>query len=244
MGKAARAVGRGLRGTGHAAAVPARAAWNANKRRRAANKEAGLPPWRRTRGGWGWVRKFVRRKLMGHGEGGETPNATETAAKTKRRTGDKVDRPDEALKPTTGRRDVPKPAPSDGRPAMAAQNNGPQGPQPTSPFWHACRQVHATAAQHKPQGMLARRQEAFEMSFSLAEISAALRLLAQTHTSQEPLEPAYAGAVMQVAATVEAAAQAAKQLGPSFDGLHATQVQGLLQPKPGQEKWDTVNNRP
>jgi hypothetical protein len=189
------------------------------------------------------MRKVMRRNILGH-----KPTSTKDPAETKkptntRVTGDKVNRPRRHGTSDQNQRG-PVPTPGDvstfGRnPIMAGQKQ----PQGTTPLFQAARQVHATAASYKPKGMLARRLEAYEMPLTLGEIAAGLRLLAHTHTSNEPLNSAYAAAVMQIAATVETAAQASKQLFPAFDALHPTQVRRLLNPQPGEEMWDTINNR-
>ncbi|RKR92736.1 hypothetical protein BDK92_7214 [Micromonospora pisi] len=236
------------RAAGRAAASAARGLWNAVKAQRTAaakKKQDRAAAGKKTKPqkAWGWARKITRRVLGKKDQPKPAAKTPTTKPEAPRVTGDKVRR---GQAPDATNQNPSKPATN--RAARTTERNPLMGnnnaQQSTSPFWAAARQVHATAAQHKPRGMLARRQEAFEMPAALGEIAAGLRLLAQTHTSQEPLEPAYAAAVMQVAATVESAAQASRHLAPAFDALHSVQVRRLLQPKVGEDMWDTVNNKP
>ena len=120
--------------------------------------------------------------------------------------------------------------------------SGNAAPQPSSVFWQAARQLHAAAAKFKPRGMIEVRAECYELPHALTEIAGALRTRAQECTKQ-PLEAPLAAAIMQIATCVDTAAQASRSLGPAFDGLHPTEVNRILKPRPNEQAWDTTNNR-
>lgn len=238
-------LGRASRSAGRLAAAPARALWSAAKQRRAARRAASASAGRATSGRWNRMRRFVRRHILGQQPPTRTPSKTQPAPGTRRSTGDQVRR----SRPAPGaaeRAPAPRPMPihnrTNGRPSMSSAKSG-NPPQPSSPFYHAARQVHAAAAQFEPRGMMQVRTEAYEMPHSLGEIAAALRVRAQACTKQ-PLHPQLAQAIAQVASCVDAAAQAARQIGPAFDGLHPTEVARVLQPRPNEQAWDVANNRP
>jgi hypothetical protein len=115
--------------------------------------------------------------------------------------------------------------------------------QGSSHFWASARQLHATAAQFRPRGMMEVRQECIELPHSLTEIANALRVRAQACT-KEPLHPQLANLLQQMAACVDTAATASRELGPAFDALHPTEVARILKPRPNEAAWDTANNQP
>jgi hypothetical protein len=116
-------------------------------------------------------------------------------------------------------------------------------PTPVGPVYTAARQVHAAAVEHKIRGMLELRTEAYEFPHTLAEVAAAIRTRAEYYGT-EAVEPEYAHMVAAVAATVDAAADAARRLGEAFDALHQAELRRLLAPRPNEEKWDVSQNRP
>lgn len=111
------------------------------------------------------------------------------------------------------------------------------------PVLAAARNLLNTVANTEMKGMLDARKEAYELPMTLETIAEAIRLRASQHTSKDPLDPQYVAAVNQLAATVTAAANAARALGAAFDALHATELARLLRPRNGEYKWDTVANQ-
>lgn len=244
LGRAGRSVGALGRGAGRLASAPARAAWRAAKQHRANRRANHATGGQSSPGVWQRMRRFVRGNVLGHKPPTAKPANPKTTPTDRRHTGGTVRRPTQPTDPSGRRAPAPRPTTrtSERTPTMGdTQTAG--GPQPTSPFFHAARQVHATAAKFEPRGMMEVRGETYEMPHSLDEIAAALRVRAQACTKQ-PLHPQLAHAIAQVAACVDSAAQAARQLGPAFDALHPTEVARILKPRPNEQAWDVANNRP
>lgn len=245
-------IGRGLGAVGRGAAGPARAAWKAAKTRRA-NTKAARAAGTKGPGMVARARRLMHRNVLGKpatakpDAGKRTTAGADGAAKRPpRRTGTTIRR---APDPTVGadqtqRGPVPKPdrRSTERKPTMSGNGNTNGGPQPSSHFWRSAQQLHGAAAKFEPRGMIEVRNECFELPHALGEIAAALRVRAQAVTKQ-PLQPALAAAIMQIAACVDTAAQASRQLGPAFDNLHPTEVARILKPRPNEQAWDVSNNR-
>jgi hypothetical protein len=114
-------------------------------------------------------------------------------------------------------------------------------PQPIGPVYTAARALHKVAVDYTVRGTMELRTEAWEFPHTLAAVAGAIRARV-SHCTQEAVDPAYAAALAQIAATVDAAAMAARNLGPAFDSLHKREIDRILQPRPNESKWDTTNN--
>lgn len=186
----------------------------------------------------------MRRRILGKPDPappvdtGTGPDGKQT--EPQRATGDTVRRPDQTAPDSRrGNDDNPNSIEQEKEPVMANT----KAPQPIGPVYTAARQVHAVAVEHTVKGTMELRTEAYEFPWTIAELAAAVRARAD-HCTKEAVDPAYAQALVQIATTVDAAAQAAARLGPAFDALHQTEVNRILKPRPNESKWDTVNNRP
>lgn len=115
-------------------------------------------------------------------------------------------------------------------------------PSADGPLFQAARRFHETAANTLPKGNLELRNEAYELPAALAQIADGIRIRVNVCT-QSAIHPDYSTALQQIAAVIDTAANAARQLGPAFDDLHQDLVRRLLAPAPGEEKWDVANNR-
>lgn len=120
----------------------------------------------------------------------------------------------------------------------------PAAPAPVGPVYTAARQVHAVAVNSQIKGTMELRTEAWEFPHTIQALADAISARA-TLCTREAVDPAYAAHLMQIAATVQAAAQAARSLGPAFDALHEKEIRRITQPRPNEAKWDTsANGRP
>ena len=187
---------------------------------------------------WQALSRIMRRRVLGHQDQPPTPQPAPTPPPPARRTRATVRRP---TQPTTPHNPPAADTTSThGRnPAMPTPNGRP-APTPQGPVYAAARRVHAAAAEHKPKGMLEVRVAAYEAPFVIAEIAAAFRLQAEACANQ-PVDPTWGQGIMAVATMLDAAAQGARRLGPSFDGLHRNLLDNLQQANNAQ-MWDTTNN--
>lgn len=140
----------------------------------------------------------------------------------------------------------PRAIPGSGDPSPTTTSFGGlmgSAPAPVSPFYRLAQELHAAAAKWQPNGMLPIRAELYELPHSLGEIAAAIRKRADACSpANSPLKPAIETTLQQIAAAVDAAAQASVQLGPAMDALHSVEVQRLLAPRANESAWDTSNN--
>lgn len=188
------------------------------------------------RNGYRKLRRWTKRRVLGQPDPQpEKKTAVTKAQPEARRTGDKVRRPDGTI--TT------KDSGAEGDPTMAGNGNQHKAPQPVGPVYQAARRVHATAVEYTVKGTMELRTEAWEFPYTIGELAAAIRARVQ-HCTREAVDPAYAQALAQIASTVDAAAQAAANLGPAFDALHKREIDRILRPRANEDKWDTTANRP
>lgn len=123
-----------------------------------------------------------------------------------------------------------------------ATSNAPKAPVAGGPLYQAARQFRAAASAHTVKGTMEHRNEAYDMSFAVAELSEAIRARV-AHCGQDGVEPAYQQLLASIAGMVDTAAVGAKRLGPAFDDLHREKIKRILNPLPGEAKWDTTVNR-
>lgn len=185
---------------------------------------------------WPWMRRIVRRKIL------HQPDPAPATAKAKpqpatpprRQTRATVRRPvNQQARPSNTR--------TEGNSSMADARNGLPVPAPDGPVYAAARNVLAAASEHTPKGMLEVRNFAWASPYSIKAFADAYRLLAEASRNQ-PVESEWGQAVMAIATLLDSAAEAARKLGPGFDDLHFDLVRRLLNPRPGEAMWDTVNN--
>lgn len=181
---------------------------------------------------WAWARATVRRWL---GRDTTPPAAAVTppAAPTRAPTGSTVVRPVSTATASTT---------TTGGTVPMATSNAPKAPVAGGPLYQAARQFRAAASAHTVKGTMEHRDEAWDMSFAIAELAAAIRARV-AHCGQDGVEPAYQQLLASIAGMIDTGAVGAKRLGPAFDELHAAKIKRILNPMPGEAKWDTTVNR-
>lgn len=125
---------------------------------------------------------------------------------------------------------------------MASGNGGQQqGQQGASVMWQEARKFHGACAGYQPKGMMEVRAEAWEMPGTLAEIANGLYARAQAN-AKESLDPSLHALYVKIADMVQAAAGAARHLGPGFDAMHSQLIHNLTQGS-NPAGWDSTNNQ-
>jgi hypothetical protein len=102
----------------------------------------------------------------------------------------------------------------------------------------AARQFNATAASYETKGNTEIRAEAYEMRIVVQLLAGGIRSRAEWNKKKN-IDPTLHAMYEKIASVVEAAANAAAMLGPTFDDLHRDLLNNLAN---GDAGWDTTTN--
>lgn len=193
-----------------------------------------------TRSGW--------RRLFGGKHAGGTP-AAGAKAKTRgvREVAATVRRPGTAAAGDT-KAPVPDAVPAPPQDLTAPTNNPVKsvnagGAAMSRELYELSEQMVAAAARHQSDGMLEVGRDFNALPYIMANVAKATQMIVAKSAEEYPVHPAVIQALEMIHRTALATVQAAEQVNPAFERLHADELNRLRNPRRGEDKWDVRANR-
>lgn len=104
-------------------------------------------------------------------------------------------------------------------------------------------QIVAAAARHEADSMLEVGRDFAMLPDIMANVAKANQMIVNKAAEAYPVHPAVIQALEMIHRTALAAVEAAEQVNPAFERLHADELNRLRNPRRGEEKWDVRANQ-